>query len=183
MRYPIVQRGAKSVGHHGGPRWRAGRSRDRPPSELHLDGICPWLGHCGSGYAQLRRSTRCNSQELDSAARDEPLGVENGYPRRKVAGLRSAEGVVGPEPANCLRAGAGRRDRPCWTPYKFDRSCCGLCWLNHTEAAALWSPPAWRVAEATYAMPLRQRSIDFQHRESAESTVLTERVLCYLRNR
>jgi hypothetical protein len=35
------------------------------------------------------------------------------------------------------------------------RSYCGLCWLNPTHAAALWSPPAWRVAEATHAMPVR----------------------------
>jgi hypothetical protein len=28
-------------------------------------------------------------------------------------------------------------------------------WLNHTRAAALWSLPAWRVAGATHAMPVR----------------------------
>jgi hypothetical protein len=63
------------------------------------------------------------------------------------------------------------------------RSYYELCWLNHTQAAALWSPPAWRGAEATHAMPVRYRFIDFQHGESAESTVLTERALCFLRNR
>ena len=54
---------------------------------------------------------------------------------------------------------------------------------NHIRAAALWSPSAWRVAETTLVMPLRLRFVDFQHGVSAESTVLTEKALCFLWNR
>jgi hypothetical protein len=73
--------------------------------------------------------------------------------------------------------------KPDIASFNVDRSCREPCWLNLSHAAALWSPPARSVAEATHAMPVRYRFIDFQHAERAESTVLTETAFCFVRNR
>jgi hypothetical protein len=107
--------------------------------------------------------------------------------------IRHAEPVCGDK----VRSGHVRCRQPpigavraCWTDRaiaeftecsefaeKRFRSYCELCWLNQTQAAALWLPPAWRFGEATGALTIHR----LQHGESAESTVPTEEALCFLR--